>query len=154
MLVRFRADVIALKPAVVQIMAGTNDIAGNTGPMSEDDTKANIMSMVELAQAHGIRVILASMPPAAGFPWRPGLQTGPRIVSLNAWMKDYARRAGVVYADYWAVLNDGGMGFRPDLAYDGVHPNAQGYAAMAPVAEAAIKKALASPAPRPLERLR
>jgi lysophospholipase L1-like esterase len=152
MLVRFRADVIALQPAVVQIMAGTNDIAGNTGPMSEDDTIANIMSMVELARAHGIRVILASMPPADHFPWRPGLETAPRIIALNGWMKAYAARSGIVYADYWSVLHDGNGGFRADLAYDGVHPNARGYAVMAPVAEAAIKKALAAPAPRRLDR--
>src|SRR5438128_1436906 len=94
MLVRFRQDVSALRPRVVHIMAGTNDIAGNLGPVSDSDLEANIESMTELAQAHGIRVILASIPPAADFPWRPGLNPGPRIVRLNAWLRDYAAKSG------------------------------------------------------------
>ncbi len=146
MLLRFRQDVIDLKPQAVQIMAGTNDIAGNTGPMTAAQTKANIMSMAELARAHGIRVILASIPPADHFPWRPGLATAPRIAELNAWMRSYAARTGATYADYWSALHDG-QALRADLTYDGVHPNAAGYAAMAPVAEAAIRAALARPAP-------
>jgi lysophospholipase L1-like esterase len=142
MLVRMRQDVIALKPRVVHIMAGTNDIAGNTGIVTDDQIKDNIRSMTELAQAHGIRVILASIPPAADFPWRKGLNPGPRIQRLNAWLQAYAARAGAVYADYWTATHDG-LGFREGLAYDGVHPGEAGYAAMAPVAEAAIRKALA-----------
>jgi lysophospholipase L1-like esterase len=147
MLLRFRQDVIDLKPTVVQIMAGTNDIAGNTGPMTAAQSQANIMSMVELARAHGIRVILASIPPADHFPWRPGLATAPRIAQMNVWLRDYAARTGAVYADYWNALHDGDA-FRADLTYDGVHPNAAGYAVMAPVADAAIRAALARPAPR------
>ncbi len=147
MLLRFRQDVIDLKPQVVQIMAGTNDIAGNTGPMTIDQTKANLMSMAELARAHGIRVILASIPPADGFPWRPGLDTATPIATLNAWIKDYAARSGATYADYWTALHDG-KALRASLTYDGVHPNKAGYAAMAPVAEAAIRAAMARPAPR------
>lgn len=144
MLVRMRQDVIALKPRVVHIMAGTNDVAGNTGTVTDDQIKDNIRSMTELAQAHGIRVILASIPPAAEFPWRKGLSPGPRIQGLNAWIRAYAARAGAVYADYWTATHDG-LGFREGLAYDGVHPSEAGYAAMAPVAEAAIRKALALP---------
>jgi lysophospholipase L1-like esterase len=142
MLVRFRQDVIDLKPKVVQIMAGTNDIAGNTGAASDEDIEANIRSMTELAQAHGIRIILASIPPAADFPWSKGLNPGPRIERLNAWLKSYAAKSGAVYADYWSATHDG-EAFRADLALDGVHPNRAGYAVMAPVAEAAIRKALA-----------
>ncbi len=149
MLLRFRQDVIDLKPQVVQIMAGTNDIAGNTGPMTIDQTKANLMSMAELARAHGIRVILASIPPADGFPWRPGLDTATPIATLNAWIKDYAARSGATYADYWTALHDG-KALRASLTYDGVHPNKAGYAVMAPVAEAAIRAAMARPAPRPI----
>ena len=145
MLVRFRQDVIALKPAVVQIMAGTNDIAGNTGPITPEETQANIMSMAELARAHGLRVILASVPPADRFPWRAGLATAPKIAALNAWMKAYAARTGSIYADYWTALHDGDA-LRASLTYDGVHPNRAGYEAMAPVAEAAIRQALAQPA--------
>ncbi len=149
MLLRFRQDVIDLKPQVVQIMAGTNDIAGNTGPMTIDQTRANLMSMAELARAHGIRVILASIPPADGFPWRPGLDTATPIATLNAWIRDYAARSGATYADYWTALHDG-KALRASLTYDGVHPNKAGYAAMAPVAEAAIRAAMARPAPRPI----
>lgn len=151
MLLRFRQDVIDLKPAVVQIMAGTNDIAGNTGPMTPDQSKANIRSMAELARAHGIRVILASIPPADHFPWRPGLETAPRIAAMNAWLKAYAAETGAVYADYWTALHDG-VAMRTALTYDGVHPNAAGYAFMGPVAEAAIRQALAKPAPEATRR--
>jgi lysophospholipase L1-like esterase len=142
MLVRFRPDVIDLKPRVVQIMAGTNDVAGNTGQETDADIENDIRSMTELAQAHGIRVILASIPPAADFPWRKGLNPGPRIERLNAWLQDYAAKSGAVYADYWSAVHDRDA-FRADLALDGVHPNKAGYAVMAPVAEAAIRKALA-----------
>jgi len=147
MLLRFRQDVIDLKPKIVQIMAGTNDIAGNTGPMTPEQTEANIMSMAELARAHGIRVILASIPPADHFPWRPGLDTASRIAVLNDWMKGYAARTGATYADYWSALHDG-QATRASLTYDGVHPNEAGYTVMAPVAEAAIRTALARPAPK------
>ena len=151
MLLRFRQDVIDLHPQVVQIMAGTNDIAGKTGPMTPYQTKANLMSMAELARAHGIRVILASIPPADHFPWRPGLATAPQIAALNAWMKDYAARTGATYADYWTALHDG-QALKASLTYDGVHPNTAGYAAMAPVAEAAIRTAMAKPAPGAIAR--
>ena len=151
MLLRFRQDVIDLKPQVVQIMAGTNDIAGNTGPMTAEQTKAILMSMAELARAHGIRVILASIPPADGFPWRPGLDTATPIAAMNGWIRDYAARTGATYADYWSALHDG-RALRASMTYDGVHPNKAGYAAMAPVAEAAIRAAMARPAPKAIAR--
>ena len=147
MLLRFRQDVIDLKPNVVQIMAGTNDIAGNTGPTTDAQVEGNIMSMVELAQANGIRVILASIPPADHFEWKPGLKPAPRIAAMNAWLKGYAGKVGATYADYWSVLHVGDA-LNPAFGTDGVHPNAAGYAAMAPVADAAIKQALAKPQPR------
>jgi len=148
MLLRFRQDVIDLHPAVVQIMAGTNDIAGNTGPMPPEQTQANIKSMVELAHAHGIRVILASIPPADQFPWKPGLDVANKIVAMNSWLKAYAARSGCVYADYWSALKQAdGLGMRDGLSSDHVHPTIAGYKVMAPVAEAAIRRALASPAP-------
>jgi lysophospholipase L1-like esterase len=150
MLVRFRQDVIDLHPDVVQIMAGTNDIAGNTGPMTDEQTEGHIRSMVELAQAHGIRVILASIPPADQYPWRPGLETGQHIVRLNAWLKRYAAETGSTYADYWSALKGDGLGMRDGLAKDHVHPTPAGYAVMDPVAERAIREALARPAPKPL----
>lgn len=148
MLARFRQDVIDLHPDVVQIMAGTNDVAGNTGPMTPEQTQGNIRSMVELAHAHGTRVILASIPPADLFPWKPGLETAPKIVAMNAWLKAYAARSGCVYADYWSAMKGDGLGMREGLSSDHVHPTKAGYAVMAPVAEAAIKRALALPAPR------
>jgi len=149
MLVRFRQDVIDLRPDVVQIMAGTNDIASNTGPMTDEQTEANLQTMVELAHAHGIRVILASIPPASHFAWRPGLKVTHRIARINAWIKAYAARAGAVYADYWSALNDGQGGFRPAWTIDGVHPNPAGFAAMVPVATDAIARARALPDPSP-----
>lgn len=152
MLVRLRQDVIALRPDVVQIMAATNDVAGNLGPVSDEAIKDNFRSMVELAQLHCINVVLAAIPPAADFPWRPGLNPGPRVVRLNSWLKDYARETGSVYADYWTALSDGGVGLRSEYTYDGVHPDADGYAAMAPVAEAAIARALRLTKPRRCRR--
>jgi len=105
--------------------------------------------MVELAHAHGIRVILASIPPADQFPWKPGLDAAGKIAAMNGWLKDYAARSGCVYADYWSALkqNDG-LGMREGLSSDHVHPTEAGYAVMAPIANAAIKRALALPAPR------
>jgi lysophospholipase L1-like esterase len=149
MLLRFRQDVVDLHPAVVQIMGGTNDIASNTGPMTPEQTQANIMSMCDIARANGIRVILASIPPAANFPWRPGLEVSSRIETMNLWLKAYAARIGGTYADYWSALHDG-HAQRAAFTYDGVHPNEAGYATMAPVAETAIRAALSEPAAKPL----
>lgn len=130
MLVRFHADVIDLKPRAVQILAGTNDIAGNKGPTSERDFQNNIMAMVELARAHRIRVVLASITPAARLFWRPEVVPGPRIERLNAWLRDYARREKLTFIDYHAVLAAPDGALRPGLSLDGVHPNRDGYAAL------------------------
>jgi lysophospholipase L1-like esterase len=142
MLVRFRQDVIALRPAVVVILAGTNDIAGNTGPSTLDMIEDNLMSMTELAKANGIRVVLSSVLPVYDYPWRPGLQPAPKIVALNHWMKGYARSVGAIYLDYHSAMADARQGMRSELSSDGVHPNEAGYRVMAPLAEKAIQAAL------------
>jgi lysophospholipase L1-like esterase len=143
MLVRFRSDVIDLRPALVHIMAGTNDVAQNQGPESDAEIEGAIQSMVQLALANHIRVLLASIPPTADFPWRPGLDPSPRIRRLNAWLQSYAREAGVNYVDYWPVLATDLGAMRPGLSSDGVHPTAAGYAAMRATAESAVRTALA-----------
>ncbi len=142
MLVRFRQDVIALKPAVVVILAGTTDIAGNTGPSTIAMIADNLMSMTDLARANGIKVVLASVLPASDFPWRRGLDPGPMIVELNRWIRDYAAKNGVVYLDYYSALVDGKLGMKAEYSKDGVHPTPAGYAVMAPLAEKAIAAAL------------
>jgi lysophospholipase L1-like esterase len=130
MLVRFRADVIALKPQMVHILAGTNDVAGNTGPSTEQDFKNNIMSMVDLARANGIRVVLGSIPPAATFNWRPQLDPVPPIKALNAWLRDFAAKSRVEYIDYYAALAGASGELKPEFGNDGVHPNRDGYRVM------------------------
>jgi lysophospholipase L1-like esterase len=142
MLVRFQSDVVALRPALVHIMAGTNDVARNTGPETADEMFGYIVSMAQLAHANGIKVIIASVPPAADFPWRHGLDPAPTIKALNARLKAYATGHGFVYADYWSALATPGGGMKPQYSGDGVHPNAEGYEAMRPVAQAAIAKAM------------
>ncbi|NAS13509.1 SGNH/GDSL hydrolase family protein [Poritiphilus flavus] len=142
MLLRFRQDVIDLTPKVVVILAGTNDIAGNTGPMTLQQIVDNLRSMTELAKANGIKVVLSSVLPAYDYPWRPGLNPNEKIPKLNAMIKDYADEAKVVYLDYFSVMTNDKNGLDEDLAGDGVHPTKKGYEIMAPLAEAAIKKAL------------
>jgi lysophospholipase L1-like esterase len=142
MLVRFRQDVIALSPAVVVILAGTNDIAGNTGPSTLGMIEDNLASMTELAQASGIRVVLSSVLPVYDYPWRPGLMPAQTIAELNAWMKRYAADHHAVYLDYYSAMVDGRGGMREGLSSDGVHPNEAGYRIMAPLAEQAIALAL------------
>ncbi|HEY0153426.1 MAG TPA: SGNH/GDSL hydrolase family protein [Longimicrobium sp.] len=142
MLVRFRQDVIALKPKVVVILAGTNDIAGNTGPATLEMIQDNIASMTELAQANGIRVILASVLPAFRYRWKPELEPAPKIVALNRWIRDYAVSHGAVYLDFHTAMADERQGLRGDLSADGVHPHEAGYRVMAPLAEQAIAQAL------------
>jgi lysophospholipase L1-like esterase len=139
LLVRMHADVIALKPRVVHIMAGTNDIAQNTGPMSPEDSKNNVMAMCEIARAHKIRVVLGSVPPASKYWWRPDLQPKPIALALNEWMRAYAKETGAVYADYAAALTDADGNVKLNLAKDEVHPTPEGYAAMRPIAAAAIR---------------
>jgi lysophospholipase L1-like esterase len=142
MLVRFRQDVIALKPAVVVILAGTNDIAGNTGPSTLEMIEDNLASMAELARANGIAVVLSSVLPVYDYPWKPGLEPAAKIVALNAWMKQYAATHGAVYLDYHSAMADARQGMKAELASDGVHPNEAGYRVMAPLAERAIADAL------------
>jgi lysophospholipase L1-like esterase len=147
MLVRFRQDVIDLHPQVVVILAGTNDIAGNTGPMLSEDIEANLASMEELARTHGIRVVFSSILPVHNYTPKSqelfASRPPEKILELNAWIKDYCAKNGVVYLDYFsAMVDDKGM-LQRDLADDGLHPNDAGYKIMAPLAEVAIAKAMA-----------
>ena len=144
MLIRYREDVINLHPRVVHIMAGTNDIAGNTGPTSIAWIENNIRTMVEQAKANHIRVVLASIPPTAKFTWAPALKPIDSIRTVNAWLATYAREQGLVYVDYYAALDDGQHGFKPAWTIDGVHPNASGYAVMDPLAKKAVQQAMTS----------
>ncbi len=143
MLIRFWPDVIALQPRVVVILAGTNDVAGNTGPSTPEMIQDNFMAMADLATANGIRVVLASILPAADYPWRPGIDPKPVIRSLNAWMRQYCAQKGYVYLDYYSAMVNADQGMKQELTIDGVHPNAAGYAVMSPLAEKAIAEALA-----------
>ncbi len=146
MLGRFRQDVIALQPKVVVILAGTNDVAGNTGPVSNEDIESNFASMAELARVNGIRVVFSSV--LAVHDYNPNTHeffaTRPmeRIVALNLWMKDYCAANDVTYLDYFTPMLDSTGHLRKELADDGLHPNADGYKLMAPLAEAAIQKAM------------
>jgi lysophospholipase L1-like esterase len=142
MLVRFRQDVVALKPRVVVILAGTNDIAENTGPATLEMIENNLASMTELAQASGIRVVLASVLPAFRYRWRPELEPARIIVALNTWIRDYAVSHGAVYLDFHTAMVDERQGLRGELSADGVHPHEAGYRVMAPLAERAIAQAL------------
>jgi lysophospholipase L1-like esterase len=142
MLVRFRQDVIALEPAVVVILAGTNDIAGNTGPSTLEMIEDNLASMAELAQANGIRVALSSVLPVFDYPWKKGLEPAQKIVTLNAWIKQYAASHNAVYIDYHSAMADERQGMKAELSGDGVHPNEEGYKVMAPIAERGIAAAL------------
>jgi len=142
MLVRFRADVIALKPAVVVILAGTNDIAGNTGPSTLEMIMDNIISMSELAKASGIKVVLSSVLPVYDYPWKPGLNPSGKIISLNKMIKDYADKSGCIYLDYFTPTVDERNGMNAAYSEDGVHPNLAGYKVMEPLAEKAIAEAL------------
>jgi len=142
MLIRFRPDVIDLKPAAVVILAGINDIAGNTGDMTLEQTEGNLASMAELARAHGIKVVLCSILPAFDFPWRPGREPAPKVVAVNKWMKAYAAEHGFVYVDYYSAMADARGGLPKTLSNDGVHPTAAGYAVMQPLVDAGVRKAL------------
>lgn len=139
---RFQQDVIALKPAVAHIMAGTNDIAGNTGPTSLAWIEANVRTMVEAAKANHVRVVLAAVTPAARYAWRPEIESVGPIRELNAWLAAYARREGLTFVDYAPALTDGHDGIKAGLSADGVHPNAPAYALMRPLAQRAIAEAL------------
>ena len=143
MLIRFRPDVLVHKPRAVVILAGTNDIAGNTGPMSLEDIEGNLASMAELAKANGIKVVMAAVMPVSDY-IRPQTPRRPneKIRELNDWIRKYTAANGHVYLDYYsAMLDDKGV-FKQDLTYDGLHPNDAGYDVMLPLAEKAIAQAL------------
>jgi lysophospholipase L1-like esterase len=140
MLVRFRQDVIDLAPRVVVVLAGTNDIAGNTGPVTVEQVEENISTMAELARVHGIRMVFSSVTPVYGrmVDGRPP----EKILAMNTWMKQYAAANSSVYLDYFTAMVDGTGHMKQDLADDGLHPNAAGYRVMAPLAHAAVAQAL------------
>lgn len=138
MLLRFRADVIALHPAAVVILAGINDIAGNTGPSTIEMIRDNIFSMIELAKANHIKVILCSVLPAYDFPWKPNQEPIEKIKALNEILMNYADANNIVYLDYYSAMVDERKGLKADFSNDGVHPNKTGYQVMAPLAEKAI----------------
>ncbi len=142
MLVRFRADVIDLEASAVVILAGTNDVAGNTGPSSLEMILDNIKSMTEIAKANGLKVILCSVLPAFDYSWRPGLEPNIKIPKLNAMIKDYAENNQVYYLDYFSALDDGNNGMLPALTTDGVHLTLEGYKVMEPMVEKAINSVL------------
>ncbi len=142
MLVRFRQDVIDLHPAVVHIMASTNDIAGNTGASTFKAVEGNLASMAELAHAHGIRVIMASVPPTDRFPWQTRVDPVPVIARLNTWIRHYAKQHGFTYVDYFDAMTTPGGAMKKGLSSDGVHPTKKGFAIMEPLTRAAIRKAL------------
>ncbi len=143
MLIRFRPDVIDLKPKVVVILAGTNDIAGNTGPETLEEIEGNLASMAQLATVNGIRVVLASVMPVCDY-IRPQTEHRPpeKIVALNNWIRDYCSRNGLVYLDYYSAMIDDQKMLKKDLTFDGLHPNGAGYEVMGPLASKSIETAL------------
>jgi lysophospholipase L1-like esterase len=148
MLIRFQQDVVHLKPAAVVILAGTNDLAQNTGAESMEAIHDNFRSMVAIAKANHIRVVISSVLPADHFPWHAGIAPAPQIVELNKWLADFAKAEHLVYLDYYPVLVTPEGAMKPELAIDkAVHPNDAGYALMEPLAEAAVAKSLAQRAP-------
>jgi len=144
MLLRFRQDVIGLRPKIVVILAGTNDIAQNTGPISLEQIMANIISMAEMAKANDIRVLLGSVLPAHYFGWRPQIEAKGQIPALNLMIQRYAAQSGAIYVDYYSAMVDEKKGMRDGLSddQDGVHPNRTGYKVMGPIVEKAIAEAL------------
>ena len=138
MLIRFRADVINLHPTIVVLLAGVNDIAGNTGPSTLEMITNNIFSMVALAKVNQIKVILCSVLPAADFPWKKGMQPAEKIIALNTKLKEYALANDIFYLDYFSAMVDEKKGLKSIYSNDGVHPNELGYQVMSPLAEAAI----------------
>ena len=148
MLLRFRQDVVALHPAVVVILAGTNDIAGNTGPETDDEIEGYLASMCELAQTNSMRVVLGSITPVSDYHRRPPAspmttrRPPERIAALNSWIRDYASSHHHLYLDYFSAMVDSAGMLREEFSEDDLHPNAKGYAVMAPLAEAAVQKAL------------
>lgn len=142
MLLRFRPDVIDLKPAAVVILAGTNDIAGNTGPMTIEQIAGNIYSMAELAQAHDIKVVISSVLPVYKYPWKPEVEPVEKIAQLNSMLKNYADKNNMVYLDYFPATANEQQGFKKEYTEDGVHPTLAGYKVLEPLVKEAIDKAL------------
>jgi len=139
---RFKKDVVDLHPKLVIILAGINDIAQNTGPITLQETSENIFAMAELAKEHQIKVILCSVLPALDFPWRRGIHPAGKIVTLNELIKNYANENGIIYLDYYTSMADKQMGLNEQYTHDGVHPNKTGYQIMAALVQNAIIKAL------------
>jgi lysophospholipase L1-like esterase len=139
MLVRFEQDVVSLHPEAVVILAGTNDIAGNTGPSTLAMIEDNLTSMTEIAQANHIHVVIASVLPAADYPWHKGQEPAAKIRDLNTWIAEFCRQKKATYLDYYSAMAGPDGGMKPGISKDGVHPNAEGYAIMGPLAEKALK---------------
>ena len=142
MLLRFRQDVIDLYPEVVVILAGTNDIAGNTGPATIEEIAGNIISMADLAKVNGIKVVISSILPAYDYPWKPGLEPALKIVKINEILKTYSHKNDMIYLDYFTAMADENYGLLKKYTYDGVHPNIEGYKAMETLLEQALRKAI------------
>jgi lysophospholipase L1-like esterase len=141
MLIRFQQDVVHLKPTVVVILAGTNDIAGNTGPSTPEMIEDNLTSMAQIARANGIRVVLSSITPVYDYPWKPNTFPPPTIRAVNLWIKNFCASNHFTYLDYYTAMADPTGAMLPGYAKDGVHPLEKGYAVMAPLAEQAIAEA-------------
>ena len=142
MLARFRQDVIDLQPAVVVILAGINDIAGNTGPSTIEMIADNIFSMAEQARTNHIKVVLCSVLPAADFSWSPEEQPAEKVIALNALVKSYAKNHKIAYVDYHSAMKNDINGLKEELGSDSVHPNAAGYAVMEPLLEQRLAEVL------------
>lgn len=142
MLVRFTQDVVRLRPRVVHIMAGTNDLLGNTGPTSAEEYVNTITAMTDIARANGIAVVIGSVLPTSGAPWKPEYRPVAQIEALNRWLREFAKARGFGFADYYAAMVGEGGAMKPGLASDGVHPTPAGYAVMEPIAKAAIAEAV------------
>ncbi len=142
MLLRFRADVVNLHPKVVVFLGGTNDIAGNTGNVTIDMIEDNIFSMIELAKANGIGVVLCSVLPVFDYPWSPGKEPAQKIIDLNNALRFYAETHDITFVDYHTPMKDERNGLRLEIGEDGVHPNINGYLIMEPLVEAGIAKEL------------
>lgn len=140
MLIRFRQDVIHLKPSTVVLLAGINDIAENTGPSTIEMIANNIVSMAELAKANNINVIICSVLPANKFPWREGLKPAEKVIKLNALLQSYSKKHKLAYVDYYSAMVNDSHGLKKELGEDGIHPNKNGYLIMEPILEKAIKK--------------
>ena len=142
MLVRFDRDVIARRPRAVHLLGGINDIAENGGPVTVDGISANLRSMIDRARANGVAVVIGTLLPCTNVDWRPHLDMQPSLLALNTWIRGFARENALVLADYFTPLADASGGLPARYGPDGVHPNEAGYAVMAPVAQAALGRAM------------